>query len=145
MELVIRSAKEEEMDWVNGEYKKIHFPLSNFESELIVIAEVAGEKAGMGRLITIDEQHGEIGGMYVLQKYRNQGIAKEILQFLLSKCGTFEKVFLFSYERSHRYYRKFGFKLTPMADFPKIPERILTKLKWCNDEYDEKVVLQELE
>lgn len=144
MKLITRSAKQEEMDWINGEYQKIHFPLSNFDNELIVIAELKGERVGLGRLITVDPQHGEIGGIYVLEEHRGQGIARQITNHLIEASKRFEKTFLFSYERSHPHYKKFGFELTPEDEIAAAPQYIVNKLKWCNDEYDEVVLLQEL-
>src|SRR5438128_1026460 len=82
--LQIRAAEKQEMAWINGCYDEVEFIHSHFDSEIIAVAEFDGEKAGLGRLVKVDEQNLELGGMYVFESFRNKGIAKEIVTFLLT-------------------------------------------------------------
>jgi len=38
-------------------------------------AEINGEKIGVGRLVKLDRDHGEIGGLYVTPEYRGKQVA----------------------------------------------------------------------
>lgn len=50
----IRRAKPSEIDWINNCYDQVKFVHSTFDNEIIAIAESCGEKAGLGRLVTVD-------------------------------------------------------------------------------------------
>ena len=80
----VRRAEASELDWVNQRYDDVEFVHSSYEKEVIAIAEWSSEKAGLGRLVKIDEKNLELGGMYVLPSFRGKGLAKEIVLFLLS-------------------------------------------------------------
>ncbi|WFO16925.1 hypothetical protein M601_003870 [Cellulophaga baltica 4] len=65
--ITIKSAKKDELSWINSKYNEVNFVASTFENEYIVIASVDNEKAGIGRLVRIDNGHIELGGfMYFL-------------------------------------------------------------------------------
>src|SRR5579862_6064334 len=80
----IRLANPNEIEWINDCYDAIQFVHSDFEKEIIAIAEVDGQKAGLGRLVTLEDGSLELGGMYVLEAFRRHGIARQILPFLLN-------------------------------------------------------------
>ncbi|SDF16548.1 hypothetical protein [Cellulophaga baltica] len=61
----IKSAKKDELSWINSKYNEVNFAASTFENEYIVIASVDNEKAGIGRLVRINNGHIELGGIYV--------------------------------------------------------------------------------
>ncbi|SEE10058.1 Acetyltransferase (GNAT) domain-containing protein [Tenacibaculum sp. MAR_2010_89] len=138
--ILVRKVKETEIDWVNSKYKEINFKLSDYKNELIVIVEVNGEKAGLGRLVYIDENNLELGGIYVFDKYRGIGVADKIVSFLC-EANTDKKsvIWCLPFEKLKGFYNKFGF--TTNLSLP--PKEILKKLEWCNspENYSEKVLL----
>jgi hypothetical protein len=69
----IRAASKTDIEWINHRYKEVDFVPSIFEKEVIAVAEFKGERAGLGRLVTLDEQNAELGGMYVFEPYRGKG------------------------------------------------------------------------
>lgn len=79
----IRLAKEADIFWSNQQYDKARFVHSHFANEIIAIAEIDAIKAGLGRLVKIEEGFWELGGIYVLEEYRNQKVASRIIEFLL--------------------------------------------------------------
>ena len=79
--LVVRDAKITEIEWINQRYDEVEFVHSVFENEVIAIAEIEGQKAGLGRLV--NKGYLELGGIYVFDSFRGKGIAGEIVEFLL--------------------------------------------------------------
>lgn len=69
----IRAAERQEVEWINNCYDQVEFIHSHFENEIIAIAEFNGEKAGLGRLVKVDENNLELGGMYVFESFREKG------------------------------------------------------------------------
>jgi GNAT superfamily N-acetyltransferase len=131
--LTVRSAKKPEMDWINNCYDEVEFVHSIFENEFIAIAELDGQKAGIGRLVTIDSNHLELGGMYVFQSFRNRGIARAIVDFLLkhhAKAGT---IYCIPFVHLVSFYKGFGF--VSCTDHQKVPKELLDKYLWCKEKY----------
>lgn len=138
----VQRARIIDLDWINSAYDEIGFVQSNYENEYIVIAMVDNDNAGMGRLVVIDDQHIELGGIYVLPKYRGLGIAKTIVQSLC-RDNPFDKSFTIwclPFEHLVPFYSIFGFSTLPNIPHPKDIEK---KLTWCNTDnrYEKKVVL----
>ncbi|WP_428741496.1 GNAT family N-acetyltransferase [Tenacibaculum sp.] len=138
--IIVRKAEKEEIDWVNTQYKSIDFKSSNFEKEYIVVAEKDGKKCGLGRLVKIDEQHVELGGIYVFDAYRGLGVADAIVHFLCNHNPFLNTiVWCLPFENLKDFYGKFGFDthtLTP-------PKEVVEKHEWCNTSgiYSKKVLL----
>ena len=68
----VRAAKKSEMEWINTKYDEVEFVHSIFDKEVIAVAEANGQKAGIGRLVTIDENNFELGGIYVFEEFRGR-------------------------------------------------------------------------
>jgi N-acetylglutamate synthase-like GNAT family acetyltransferase len=143
MAIEIQKATNKDIDWVNKKYDEVAFQHSNLDNEIIAIAEIDGKKAGIGRLVKIDEQTAELGGMYVFESFRGQGVASKIVQFLLDSGNQFCRIFCLPFEELEKFYGKYGFKIS--KDKGKVPEKILKKHEWCNETYDKKVLLLSLE
>jgi len=137
--LKIRLASVSDIEWINSKYKEVDFVSSEFSNEIIVIAEVNDCPAGLGRLVTIDENTGELGGMYVFEKYRNQGIARAIVQRLLDEGAKYKVVYCLPFDHLKSFYQSFGFKPFSGAEF--LPEKIKDKYDWCNQHYLSRVLL----
>ncbi|TDQ28439.1 GNAT family N-acetyltransferase [Tenacibaculum caenipelagi] len=138
--IIVRQAEKEEIDWINAQYLSIDFKPSNFENEYIVIAEIDGKKCGLGRLVKIDKQNTELGGIYVFNDYRGLGVTDVIVQFLCKNNPFLNTiVWCLPFENLQDFYGKFGFikqKLIP-------PKEIAKKHEWCNTSgiYSKKVLL----
>ncbi|MBB6611995.1 GNAT family N-acetyltransferase [Pontibacter sp. Tf4] len=138
MILTIRKAQPDDIAWVNAQYQQVHFQLSNYSNELIVIAEANGEKAGVGRLVTVDENTLELGGMYVPESFRRFGVARTIVTFLVAQV-TGKTLFCLPFEHLQHFYESCGFK--PVADPGRVPPKVLQKWEWCNQVYPHKTLL----
>ncbi|WDE13814.1 GNAT family N-acetyltransferase [Thalassomonas haliotis] len=138
-QVTIRTATEEDMTWVNNQYLSIGFKLSDFERELIAIAEVNGEQAGLGRLQYIDKGSAELGGMYVHYAFRGLGVAGRIVDHLVKNAAGYQKIYCLPFAHLQAFYQKFGF--APEQELTKVPRVVLEKHNWCNSSYAHKTLL----
>jgi GNAT superfamily N-acetyltransferase len=131
----IRAAKKSDMEWINQSYADVDFVPSIFDNEIIGIAEFEGERAGIGRLVTIDKHNAELGGMYVFESFRGKGIARELVKFLLKHVHLFQIVYCIPFEHLSSFYMEFGFAIC--ADLEKSPREVVTKYQWCKSHYSQ--------
>lgn len=137
----IRAAKPAEINWINDQYRLIGFLPSDFTNEFIVIAECYGEKIGIGRIVLLDDEHTELGGIYVTSEFRGKGIAHRIVKFLLDKNPyDFRHIWCIPFKKLNRFYEKFYFTEIDL-DSGHLPEKILKKLNWCAENISEPVSL----
>lgn len=139
MSMHIRKAVEAEIEWINNKYDEVQFVHSIFQNEIIAIAEINGEKAGLGRLVTIDHENLELGGIYVFPSYRGKGIAAKLVSFLLKQADAHYHVYCIPFTKLIGFYGQFGF--ISLESTKKVPERVLKKYRWCEESYNEKVEL----
>jgi len=135
----VRAAAPPDMEWINLRYKEVDFVPSHFEKEVIAVAEYEGQRAGLGRLVTLGEHHAELGGMYVFEPYRGKGIAKEIVQFLLSQGPRFKMVYCIPFEHLTPFYKQYGFDTC--SNLPAVPREIVAKYQWCKQHYPQPTTL----
>ena len=134
----IYESKFEELDWVNQRYKVIDLWGSNYENEIIHIACINGVWVALGRLVNIDSNSVELGGIYVLPQYRNMGIAHKIVSSLVAKIDSNKNCFCLAFENLSGFYRSFGFT---DIDLKLVPLKIQEKYQWCLSNYDTKTLL----
>lgn len=139
MNISIRLAHAQEIYWINEQYDTIKFKHSDFNNEIIAIAEFNYVRCGLGRLVKIDKNIFELGGMYVLPGYRNYKIATQIIHFLLNCVEDKSTIYCIPFKQLSQFYKKFGF--SEMTDMSIAPEAILTKFDWCKSAYPEEVDL----
>lgn len=141
--LRLRTAEKSELGWINACYDEVEFVHSDFENEMIAIAEFDKQKAGLGRLVKVDEEHFELGGMYVFESFRGKGIAKELVKFLLSFVEPYQTVYCIPFEHLLPFYKECGF--TNCSNFESIPPTIIDKYRWCQEKYTHPTALLVLE
>ena len=137
----LRLAEKSELEWINSRYEQVSFFPSTYEKEKIAIAEVAGEKAGLGRLVTLNGKSLELGGMFVFEAFRGQGVAREIVQFLLSFVQPSQTVYCIPFEHLCTFYQQSGF--VPCTNFETVPKELLDKYFWCKANYPQPTQLLE--
>jgi N-acetylglutamate synthase-like GNAT family acetyltransferase len=139
MNITIRRAEESELDWINEKYDEIDFVHSKLDQGLIAIAEVDGKRAGIGRLIDIDEDNGELSGMYVFDEFRGLGVSRQIVSFLLENRGQIENIFCLPFVHLEKLYKSFGFERSESIE--NAPKKVRDKFEWCNEHYEHEVLL----
>ncbi len=137
--MLLRLANRSEAAWVNQCYDQVEFMHSNFDNEIIAIAEIDGQKAGLGRLVTIDEKHLELGGMYVFEAFRGKGIAKELIKFLLAHTNPSQTIYCIPFEHLRHFYVQCGFAVCSHPEL--IPKKLLEKYQWCQQKYADPTAL----
>ena len=137
----IVQATKNEIAWINLTYEDVGFVKSDFDNEFIVIAKVNNQNAGIGRLVKIDRDNVELGGIYVLPNFRGLGAAEKIVSNLCKKNPFIgSTIWCLPFENLYSFYAKFGFK---NCETQNIPQEVIKKHAWCNSEnrYEKKVLL----
>jgi N-acetylglutamate synthase-like GNAT family acetyltransferase len=107
---------------------------------MVVIARVAGKPAGLGRLVEISPTVAELGGIYVFAAFRNQGVAKEIVSYLLKNAKKdLKEIYCLPFKNLAEFYMSYGFKSN--SDHNGIPKEIQKKYNWCTQHYPSDVLL----
>lgn len=141
--ITVRTARKSEIEWINSCYDQVEFMHSDFDHEIIAIAEFDGHKAGLGRLVKVDEEHFELGGMYVFEAFRGKGAAKQLVNFLLTLVKPTQRVYCIPFEHLLPFYKQFGFKNCSYQEL--VPRKILDKYQWCQEKYAHPTALLLLE
>ncbi|NGP44869.1 GNAT family N-acetyltransferase [Bacillaceae bacterium SIJ1] len=138
----IKTATIHELEWVNQQYEQIGFVPSHLENETIAIVTFKGAFAGVGRIVYLNDNEAEIGGIYILNEFRGQSLASELVDHLVkeAKRRHFKEVYCLPFEELKPFYMKFGFK--EIDDNSKqINHDMLKKLQWCSENYEKNVLL----
>lgn len=138
MTLQLRRALREDIDWINRRYDEVDFVHSRFDNEVIAVAECEGSKAGLGRLVTLSGNCLELGGIYVFNEFRGKGIARSIIDFLLSHRDG-QTVYCIPFAHLTPFYEQFGF-----SPCQHIPQALWDKLTWCQERYEHPTALLRL-
>ena len=144
MQTRLPRATQEDMKWVNTQYEQIKFMLSDFATDDIWILEAEGQKAGLGRLVQIDEHNWELGGIYVLEKYRGAGLARKIVQQLCD-IGRNKKgnIWCIPFNHLSSFYQSFGLE-SYAPNHTEVPQEILSKINYCASTFTQEVDLLKL-
>ena len=88
--------------------------------------------AGCGAIKELDESHAEIKSMHTALEYRNQGVAKQLLKYIIeeAKRRNYRKLSLETgamafFEPARQLYLKFGFVYcAPFASYKEDPNSV---------------------
>lgn len=138
---MLRRALSADADWINAAYDSVHFQRSDLTRELVVVAEIDGERAGIGRLVPLSDDSCELGGMLVFEQFRGRGIALAIVAELLRHANG-RTVYCVPFSDLEPVYAKAGF--TVRGEDGDLPEKLREKLDWCRREIDRPVSLMVL-
>ncbi|HEX8252017.1 MAG TPA: GNAT family N-acetyltransferase [Thermoanaerobaculia bacterium] len=137
----LRRAARSDAEWINAAYARVHFLPSELERDLVIVAQVDGEHAGIGRLVPAGEQAYELGGMLVFEDFRGRGVARAIIDELLRNAGEAD-VYCIPFADLEPVYAKAGFARRERDGA--LPEHIVEKLDWCEREMRRPVILMQL-
>ncbi len=138
-EIRIRRSRRDELDWVNGCYAAVGFAPSDAVRDTILIAEVGGQRAAIGRLVAIEENVMELGGIYVLEPFRRFGVARDLVEQLIELSGQ-ARLYCIPFTHLSRFYESAGFVPVDQSE-PAPPKSVVAKVKWCNEHYTGGVTL----
>lgn len=135
--LRIRRLYPAELAWANERYAEVDF-LPSPATDLVALALIDDSPAGLGRVSTLTETSGELGGMYVFPRFRGLGIARCMIDYLVGECDL-EALFCLPFEHLHDLYAAAGFSLQTFDET--VPHKAREKHAWCNSHYPERVLL----
>ncbi|CAM4270025.1 acetyltransferase [Bacillus manliponensis] len=138
----IKLATKANLNWVNGQYQKIGFIPSELENETVAIVMYNEQYAGVGRIVYLNEQEAELGGIYILDKFRGLSLAYELVDYLVTEAdkSNLQALYCLPFEKLKSFYSKFDFKEVEYES-ENLNRDILKKYRWCNETYDENVLL----
>lgn len=133
--ITLRAARPDEAGWINERYVAVRFLPSDLSREIVIVAEIDGTPAGLGRLVPVDDSSCELGGMLVFEEFRGRGVARAIVDELLRHARG-RAVYCLPFADLTELYAAAGFAPTEDA-----PAAVLEKLAWCRRTYEQPVVL----
>lgn len=137
MSTCVRRLDPSERDWANARYSEIDF-LPSPASDLIAIADVGGEPAGLGRVTPLHDSRGELGGMYVFPAHRGAGVSRQLIRYLMRESGL-DVLYCLPFEHLQALYAAEGFQACEPDD--QVPPKVREKHAWCNSHYADPVCL----
>jgi amino-acid N-acetyltransferase len=94
----------------------------------IVATNPEGEVIGCGQLKPHGQEILELASIAVHPKYRNQGVARAIIEDLLADRS--HPLYLMCRSRLQPFYEKFGFRAIPFDEMPRYFQRISKLAGW---------------
>jgi GNAT superfamily N-acetyltransferase len=131
----IRAARTDEADWVNERYGEVRFIPSDLDRDTVLIAELDGEPAGLGRLVPAGEASFELGGMLVFERFRGRGVARALIDALVRRANG-RAIYCIPFADLEPLYAAAGFERSEDA-----PKTVREKFDWCQRTYDKPVLL----
>ncbi|MBP3972854.1 GNAT family N-acetyltransferase [Bacillus sp. WL1] len=141
----IQMATSNDLEWINNQYDSIGFVRSDLKRDKVAIITYNNEYAGVGRLVQIDEDTLEMGGIYILPQFRGLHLAGELVSFLVETAKKLQvpNVYCLPFEELEKFYKKYGYiEVDTTKEF--VHPIILKKYNWCLDHYDKHVLLCKL-
>ncbi|MGW6148037.1 GNAT family N-acetyltransferase [Bacillus mycoides] len=141
----IQLAIPNDIEWINKQYESIEFVPSDLSQDKVAIITCNKEYAGVGRLVQIDEDTIEMGGIFILPKFRGLQLAGELVSFLVqtAKKLQIQNVYCLPFEELESFYKKYGYTEVDTTEEDVHPI-ILKKYNWCLENYDKHVLLFKL-
>ncbi|MGN4443411.1 GNAT family N-acetyltransferase [Bacillus cereus group sp. MYBK79-1] len=141
----IQLATSNDLEWVNKQYNAIGFVRSDLNRDMVAIITYENAYAGVGRLVQIDEDTIEMGGIFILPKFRGLQLAGELVSFLVetTKKLQVQHVYCLPFEELENFYKKYGYTEVDTTKEAVHPI-ILKKYNWCLDHYEKHVLLCKL-
>ncbi|HYH09608.1 MAG TPA: GNAT family N-acetyltransferase [Thermoanaerobaculia bacterium] len=136
----LRVAQPHELAWINARYDEVHFQHSD-ASHRVVIADIDGAPAGIGRLVPAGEGAYELGGMLVFDAFRGRGIARQIIDELL-RIAEGHDVYCIPFADLEPIYARAGF--VRIEEDETTPRYVREKMEWCRREMTRPVALMKL-
>ncbi len=141
----IQLATSNDLEWINNQYKSIGFAPSDLKRDIVAIITYDNTYAGVGRLVQLDEDTIEMGGIFILPKFRGLQLAGKLVSFLVAtaKKLQIQAVYCLPFEELETFYKKYGYNEVDTTKEVVHPI-ILKKYNWCLDHYDKHVLLFKL-
>ena len=137
---MLRIAAAADTAWIEEQYRRAGFIPSDLTRDTVIIAEVEGARAGLGRLVPAGSNAYELGGMFVDDRFRGGGVARSIVRELIARAAG-RIVYCIPFADLQAFYASCGFE---PAAHESAPKAVQEKLAWCERELDRPVLLMRL-
>ena len=104
----IRALRDDELAWADERYHEIRFAPSP-PGARVFVAELAGERVGLGRLIEHAPGVIELGGIWTHAEARNRGVARAMVTELLAQAPL-GPLWCIPFAHLAVFYETFGFE-----------------------------------
>lgn len=131
--VTVRNIQTAELGWANERYAEAGF-VSSTDKDIVVVAELDGVRAGVGRLVPVEDGVGELGGIYVVPQFRGRSVARAIVAHLIEH-SPYRRLFCIPFAHLERFYAGFGF--VPVTPDAMVPQAIAGRRRWCEERYRE--------
>lgn len=103
----IQMATSNDLEWINNQYDSIGFVRSDLKRDKVAIITYNNEYAGVGRLVQIDEDTLEMGGIYILPQFRGLQLAGDLVSFLVETAKKLQvpNVYCLPFEELENFIR----------------------------------------
>lgn len=105
--VTIRELRADERAWANQLYRAIRFATTP-DGALALVAERAGARIGLGRLVAHAAGVVELGGIWTDEAARGGGVARAMVTALLARAGD-APLWCIPFAHLTPFYRSFGF------------------------------------
>lgn len=123
--ITIRPLREDELAWAAERYREIDFQTTPTGS-IALVAELAGERVGLGRLVPLGPGSVELGGIWTADAARGRGVARTMVRELFDRAAGLD-VWCVPFDHLTEFYLSFGLRL---ANRP-WPDAIAAKVEDC--------------
>ncbi len=128
--MTIRDLRDDERAWANAQYRAIRFATTPPDA-VALVAEVAGARVGLGRLVALAPGVLELGGIWTDDAVRGRGIARTMVAALLARLsepdhGERPRVWCIPFAHLSAFYQSFGFAVSPPPWPPAIAAKLAT-------------------
>jgi GNAT superfamily N-acetyltransferase len=112
--VTIRELRDDERAFANAQYRAIAFAESP-PASYGVIAEIDGERVGLGRLVELEPGVFELGGIWTSEAVRGRGVARAIVTALLDAAREreIERLWCIPFAHLEAFYVSCGFATAP--------------------------------
>jgi len=126
---------EQELAWANQVYASLRFVPST-SADRLLLARVDNQLVGMGRIVQLDEQNVEIGGIYVKESHRNKGVARRMVQRLAQETRQEPAAcWILGFRHLMSFYQSMGFDI--VAKSQSWPCCVCKKVGVCGNTFSE--------
>ena len=111
--ITIRDLRDDERGWANAQYRAIQFATTPPEA-VALVAEVGGDRIGLGRLVPLAPDVLELGGIWTDDAMRGRGIARAMVTALLARvelAAPGRELWCIPFVHLSAFYESFGFAL----------------------------------
>jgi GNAT superfamily N-acetyltransferase len=122
--VTIRELADDDREWAASRYAAISFAPTPAHA-VALVAELAGERVGLGRLVELEPGVIELGGIWTAEARRGRGVARAMVTALLARARG--PLWCVPFEHLVELYAGFGFRVVP----PPWPAAVATKVDRC--------------